>query len=71
MLVECSACGEGVTAAPAAWMAREAAKAEGYHVALPGGHDLCPHCWAVGWRIIRDGDAWVPFCTGTRTRTGG
>jgi hypothetical protein len=29
---------------------RQAARASGWHVSLPGGRDVCPDCWAEGKR---------------------
>lgn len=52
VLIECSHCYEGLTAAPTGKRAREHAREDGYHVNLPGGHDLCRSCWADGWRVV-------------------
>lgn len=50
--LDCDECGDTITAGPVGTGAviRAEARALGWHVGLKGGKDVCPECWAMGYR---------------------
>ncbi len=50
VVIECDGCLGIETMQPTGVAAREVAKAAGWHVAQPGGMDICPACWRKGVR---------------------